>query len=222
MLNIGFKDQIVDIFEYVPNQAQIAIYSATMPPSILEITDKFMNNPVKILVKKDELTLEGIRQFYIRVDTEMDKFEVISDLYHTLTIAQSMIYCSTKRKVEWLTDRLEEHGFPISKIHGDMTQETRDGIMESFRNGKTRILITTDLLARGIDVQQVCLVINYDLPNNKANYIHRIGRTGRYGRKGVAINLVMTDQDMRKIKEIETYYQTSIEEMPNNIQNYIT
>ena len=132
-----------------------------------------------------------------------------------------MIYCSTKRKVEWLSGNLEEFNFPISKIHGDMTQETRDNIMSKFRNGETRILITTDLLARGIDVQHLCLVINYDLPNNKANYIHRIGRTGRYGRKGVAINLVLTNQDFKKIKEIQTYYHTSIEEMPSNIQNYI-
>ncbi len=221
MLNIGFQNQIVDIFEYIPLNSQIAIYSATMPPAILELTNKFMKDPVKILIQKDELTLDGISQFYISVDTEIDKYEVIKDLYHTLTIQQSMIYCSTKRKVEWLSSNLEEFNFPISKIHGDMTQETRDNIMSKFRNGETRILITTDLLARGIDVQHLCLVINYDLPNNKANYIHRIGRTGRYGRKGVAINLVLTNQDFKKIKELQTYYHTSIEEMPSNIQNYI-
>ena len=221
MLNIGFKEQILDIYEYTPKDSQIAVYSATMPPEILELSNKLMTDPVRILIKKDELTLEGIKQFYIDVESEFNKFEVMSELYHTLTIAQSMIYCSTKRKVEWLTEKLEEKGFPISKIHGDMTQETRDRIMGQFRNGKTRILITTDLLARGIDIQHVCLVINYDLPNNRANYIHRIGRTGRYGRKGVAINLVMTDQDSRKIKEIEKYYQTMIEEMPNDIQRWI-
>jgi superfamily II DNA/RNA helicase len=222
MLDIGFKDQILDIYEYTPKNSQIAIYSATMKPAILELSNKLMTNPVKLLIKKEEITLEGIRQFYIEVESELNKFEVMSELYHTLTIAQSMIYCSTKRKVEWLTEKLEESGFPISKIHGDMTQETRDKIMTQFREGKTRILITTDLLARGIDIEHVCLVINYDLPNNRENYIHRIGRTGRYGRKGVAINLVLTDQDTRKIKEIEKYYQTIIEEMPNNIQQYIT
>lgn len=222
MLDIGFKDQIMDIYEYTPKATQFAIYSATMKPDILKLSDKLMSNPVKLLIKNEELTLEGIRQFYIEVESEFNKFEVMSELYHTLTIAQSMIYCSTKRKVEWLTEKLEEKGFPISKIHGDMTQETRDKIMAQFREGKTRILITTDLLARGVDIEHVCLVINYDLPNNRENYIHRIGRTGRYGRKGVAINLVLTDQDVRKIKEIEKYYQTIIEEMPNNIQSYIT
>ena len=222
MLDIGFKDQIMDIYEYTPEKTQFAIYSATMKPDILKLSDKLMSNPVKLLIKNEELTLEGIKQFYIEVESEFNKFEVMSELYHTLTIAQSMIYCSTKRKVEWLTEKLEEKGFPISKIHGDMTQETRDKIMTQFREGKTRILITTDLLARGVDIEHVCLVINYDLPNNRENYIHRIGRTGRYGRKGVAINLVLTDQDVRKIREIEKYYQTIIEEMPNNIQSYIT
>ena len=190
MLDIGFKDQIMDIYEYTPEKTQFAIYSATMKPDILKLSDKLMSNPVKLLIKNEELTLEGIKQFYIEVESEFNKFEVMSELYHTLTIAQSMIYCSTKRKVEWLTEKLEEKGFPISKIHGDMTQETRDKIMTQFREGKTRILITTDLLARGVDIEHVCLVINYDLPNNRENYIHRIGRTGRYGRKGVAINSI--------------------------------
>ena len=222
MLNIGFKDQIIDILEYVPKESQIAIYSATMPNSILDITDKFMNNPTKILVQKNELTLDGIAQFYIACDTEKDKFDILCDLYHTLILSQSMVYCATKRKVEWLTQQLEESGFPISKIHSDMTQDTRDAIMTSFRKGQTRILITTDLLARGIDVQGVCLVINYDLPNNKQNYIHRIGRTGRHGRKGIAINFALTNQDYRKLNELEKFYGTEIVEMPENIQKYIS
>lgn len=221
MLSKGFKDQIIEIFKYVPNTAQVAIYSATMPPDILEITKKFMNNPIKILVTKDELTLEGIRQFYITLETEQDKYETLCDIYKTLTISQSIIYCSTKKKVEWLTEQLENNGYPVSKIHGDMIQTDRDNIMKSFRNGSTRVLITTDLLARGIDIQQVSLVINYDLPKEKEQYIHRIGRSGRYGRKGVAINFIMSQQDARALRDIENYYSTQIDEMPMDVSNFL-
>ena len=221
MLSKGFKDQIIEIFKYVPNTAQVAIYSATMPPDILDITKKFMNNPIKILVTKDELTLEGIKQFYITLETEQDKYETLCDIYKTLTISQSIIYCSTKKKVEWLAEQLENNGYPVSKIHGDMVQTDRDVIMKSFRNGSTRVLITTDLLARGIDIQQVSLVINYDLPKEKEQYIHRIGRSGRYGRKGVSINFVMSQQDARQLKDIENYYSTQIEEMPMDVSNFL-
>ena len=221
MLSKGFKDQIIEIFKYVPNTAQVAIYSATMPPDILDITKKFMNDPIKILVTKDELTLEGIKQFYITLETEQDKYETLCDIYKTLTISQSIIYCSTKKKVEWLAEQLENNGYPVSKIHGDMIQTDRDDIMKSFRNGSTRVLITTDLLARGIDVQQVSLVINYDLPKEKEQYIHRIGRSGRYGRKGVAINFIMSQQDVRQLKDIEGYYSTQIEEMPMDVSNFL-
>jgi len=221
MLSKGFKEQIIEIFKYVPKTAQVAIYSATMPVDILDMTKKFMNNPVRILVKKNELTLEGIKQFYIMTDTEQDKYETLCDIYEMLKISQSMIYCSTKKKVEWLSEQLEINGYPVSKIHGDMIQTDRDEIMKKFRNGSTRVLITTDLLARGIDVQQVSLVINYDLPKEKESYIHRIGRSGRYGRKGVAINFVMSQYDSRTLKDIEGFYSTQIEEMPMDVSSYL-
>ena len=220
ILNYGFNDQIIEIFQYVHEEAQIAIYSATMPNSILRISEQFMDNPIKILLKKDDLTLEGIKQFYIKLESETDKIEVIHDIYKSFNIEQSIVYCSTKKKVEWLSQKLAEVDFPTSKIHGDMEQKDRDSVMKSFRSGQTRILITTDLLARGIDVQHVCLVINYDLPFKKANYIHRIGRTGRYGRKGVAINFIVSNQDVKTIREIERYYHTEVEEMPMNIQKF--
>ena len=221
MLSRGFKEQIIEIFKFVPKTAQVAIYSATMPMDILDMTKNFMNDPIRILVKKDELTLEGIKQFFITLETEKDKYETLCDIYKTLTISQSMIYCSTKKKVEWLAEQLESNGFPVSKIHGDMIQTDRDEIMKKFRNGSTRVLITTDLLARGIDVQQVSLVINYDLPKEKESYIHRIGRSGRYGRKGVAINFIMSQYDIRAIKDIENFYCTQIEEMPMDVTQYI-
>lgn len=190
MLSRGFKDQIYDIFQHLASDIQVCLFSATMPADILEISEKFMREPVRILVKRDELTLEGIKQFYVAVEREDWKFDTLCDLYETLTITQAIIYCNTRRKVDWLTDKMGQRDFTVSSMHGDMTGQERELIMKQFRSGSSRVLITTDLLARGIDVQQVSLVINYDLPPNRENYIHRIGRSGRFGRKGVAINFV--------------------------------
>jgi hypothetical protein len=187
-----------------------------MPQDVLEVTTKFMRDPVRILVKKAELTLEGIKQFYIAVEKEDWKLDTLSDLYETVTITQAVIFCNTRRKVDWLTDKLTARDFTVSAMHGDMDQGQRDLIMKEFRSGSSRVLIATDLLARGIDVQQVSLVINYDLPANRENYIHRIGRGGRFGRKGVAINFVTAD-DVRMMREIEQFYSTQIEEMPMNV-----
>merc|ERR1712139_684603 len=178
------------------------------------------NDPKKILVKRDELTLEGIKQFYVAVEREEWKLDTLCDLYETLTITQAIIYCNTRRKVDWLREQMQERDFTVSCMHGDMDQRERDLIMREFRSGSSRVLITTDLLARGIDVQQVSLVINYNLPTNRENYIHRIGRSGRFGRKGVAINMV-TNNDVRAMKDIEKYYHTQIEEMPMNIADLI-
>ena len=216
MLSRGFTEQIYDIFQFLPQSTQVVLLSATMPQDVLEVTTKFMRDPVRILVKKDELTLEGIKQFYIAVEKEEWKLDTLSDLYETVTITQAVIFCNTRRKVDWLTDKLTARDFTVSAMHGDMDQAQRDVIMKEFRSGSSRVLIATDLLARGIDVQQVSLVINYDLPANRENYIHRIGRGGRFGRKGVAINFV-TGDDVRMMREIEQFYSTQIEEMPMNV-----
>jgi translation initiation factor 4A len=199
---------------------QVCLFSATLPEDILEISQRFMREPVRILVKKDELTLEGIKQFYIAVEREDWKLETLCDLYETLTITQAIIYCNTRRKVDWLTEKMSARDFTVSSMHGDMTGQERELIMKEFRSGSSRVLITTDLLARGIDVQQVSLVINYDMPTNRENYIHRIGRSGRFGRKGVAINFV-TQDDTRTMREIEAFYSTQIEEMPMNVADLI-
>ncbi|KAJ3415011.1 translation initiation factor eIF4A [Chytridiales sp. JEL 0842] len=220
MLSRGFKDQIYDIFQLLPPSTQVVLLSATMPTDVLEVTKKFMRDPVRILVKRDELTLEGIKQFYVAVEKEEWKLDTLCDLYETVTITQAVIFCNTRRKVEWLTEKMHGRDFTVSALHGDMTQQERDVIMKEFRTGSSRVLITTDLLARGIDVQQVSLVINYDLPSNKENYIHRIGRGGRFGRKGVAINFVTAD-DTRMLREIETFYNTQVDEMPMNIADLI-
>lgn len=220
MLNKGFKEQIYDVYRYLPPGTQVVLVSATLPHEILEMTKKFMTDPIRILVKRDELTLEGIKQFFVAVEKEEWKFDTLCDLYDTLTITQAVIFCNTKRKVEWLTEKMREANFTVSSMHGDMPQKERDTIMKEFRAGESRVLITTDVWARGIDVQQVSLVINYDLPNNRELYIHRIGRSGRYGRRGVAINFVKND-DIRILRDIEQYYSTQIDEMPMNINELI-
>jgi len=220
MLSRGFKDQIYDIFKFLPETVQVCLFSATMPLDVLEVTQRFMRDPVRILVKKDELTLEGIKQFYIAVEREEWKLDTLCDLYETLTITQAIIYCNTRRKVDWLQEHMQERDFTVSCMHGDMDQRERDIIMREFRSGSSRVLITTDLLARGIDVQQVSLVINFDLPTNRENYIHRIGRSGRFGRKGVAINF-LTEGDVRYLRDIEQFYQTEITEMPMNVADLI-
>lgn len=222
MLNRDFKDQIYQIFSSggMPQTMQVALFSATMPSEALELTGKFMQNPVSILIKKEALTLDGIKQFYIDVEREEHKLPTLTDLYQNLTITQAIIYVNTRRKVEWLKDQLTALDFVVSATHGDMEQKERETVMREFRSGSSRVLISTDLLARGIDVQQVSLVINYDLPTNRENYIHRIGRSGRFGRKGVAINLIAGD-DAALIQDIEQFYNTTIEQMPRSIDEFL-
>lgn len=140
----------------------------------------------------------------------------LCDLYDTLTITQAVIFCNTKEKVDWLSQKMKDANFTVSSMHGGMSQEDRSKVMGEFRSGTTRVLIATDLWGRGIDVQQVSLVICYDLCSNRELYIHRIGRSGRFGRKGVAINFVR-DEDMRLLRDIEQFYSTQIEEMPKNV-----
>jgi len=220
MLSQGFKEQIYDVYRYLPPQTQIVIVSATMTPDVLKMTKKFMTDPIRILVKRDELTLEGIKQFFVAVEKEEWKFDTLCDLYDTLTITQAVIFCNTRRKVDWLTEKMRGVNFTVAAMHGEMPQQERDEIMQTFRSGENRVLITTDVWARGIDVQQVSLVINYDLPNNRELYIHRIGRSGRYGRKGVAINFV-TNEDVRLLRDIEQFYSCQIDEMPMNVADLI-
>jgi superfamily II DNA/RNA helicase len=217
LLTDGFIDQLRSIINNVPESAQIALFSATYPSSIKEYTKKFMNEPKEIFIKKENLTLVGIKQYYIDVEREDYKFLTLCDLYQSLAISQAIIYVNSKNRIIQLHKQLNEQGFPVGMIHGSMKPNERMNIMKQFRNGDTRILLSTDLLARGIDVQQVSLVINYDLPKQKQNYIHRIGRSGRYGRKGVAINFV-SRQDVYNLHGLEKYYHTQIVELPANLE----
>ena len=220
MLARDFSEQISNIIRSVPKNAQIVLFSATMPDEMLDITRKFMNNPLKVLLKRDELTLDGIKQFYVSVGKDEHKFNLICSMFETISVTQCIIYCNRSNKVELLTNELTNNDFCVSCLYGGMEQDDRNKILDSFRSGTTRILITTDVLARGIDVQQVSLVINFDLPYEKETYIHRIGRSGRFGRKGVAINMI-TPHDHEQLKEIIEFYSTQIEEMPDNIAEII-
>jgi translation initiation factor 4A len=219
MLNRGFREQIQEIFRTLPGNVQVALFSATMPQNILQITKQFMRDPIRILVKQEELTLEGIRQYYVGIEKEEWKFETLMDLYENLDINQCIIYCNTKKKSEWISQQMKTKDWTVSCIHGEMEQSERTLVMKEFRSNSTRTLISTDLLARGIDVQQVNLVINFDLPKNHENYIHRIGRSGRFGRKGNAINFVLP-ADINFIKELEQHYETQIQEMPEDLGEF--
>ena len=215
MLSKGFLPTIKEIISLIPNTAKILLFSATMPKDIVEMTTKFMKDPAKILVKNEELTLEGIKQYYVFLKKE-DKLDVLFQIYRGIEIAQAIIYCNTKKVVDYVSEELKKKGHMISSIHGDMKQFERDSVMRDFRSGVTRVLVTTDLLARGIDVYQVSLVINYEMPKEKETYIHRIGRSGRFGRKGNAINFV-TPPEKDQLEEIQKYYNTSIEQLPSDL-----
>ena len=183
MLEDLFADQIKAILNSkFPPTTSLALFSATMPQNVLEIAENYLNQPVRILLPQDEVTLEGIKQYYVLLDREDWKLPVLLDLYQQITVNQALIYVNKRQKAEWLAKQLSSHGFTLEYIHGEMDVAERKKRMEDFRSGQTRVLISTDLLARGIDVQQVSLVINYDLPTNRENYIHRIGRGGRFGR----------------------------------------
>lgn len=217
MLENKFREQVMCILELgFPKETQVALFSATMPPEVIEVANKLLQNPVRILVPPEEVTLDGIKQYSVPLQKDEWKFDALCDIYSQLNINQAIIYCNKRQRVEWLADKMLSQQFPVSYIHGEMEVGERKRRMAEFRSGSCRVLISTDLLARGIDVQQVSLVINFELPSQKENYIHRIGRSGRFGRKGVAINLLGPDE-MAAMKEIESHYVTKIEDLPEDL-----
>lgn len=213
MLSVGFRDQIYNIFQHLDKNVQVALFSATLPNHIFQITNKFMRNPVKICVKSENLTLEGIKQYYVALHDDTDKIMTLKDLYKHITVAQCIIYANSVPRVTRLYEFMKEDGFPVGCIHGKMDKSEREKVFKDFKCGGLRVLISSDVTSRGIDIQQVSIVINFDLPSNIENYLHRIGRSGRWGRKGTSINFI-TRQDVSKMREIEAYYGTQIEELP--------
>ena len=215
MLSSGFKDQIYNIFQFMPPSIQVALFSATLPPELHLITQKFMRSPVEILVKAEQLTLEGIKQYYVALENDDQKYDTLKDIYGSLAISQSIIYCNSNKRVNDLFQAMQVDNFPACQIHSNMDKAERNQSYEDFKSGKTRVLISSNVTARGIDIQQVSTVINFDVPNCLHTYLHRIGRSGRWGRKGVGINFV-TPRDMRSLKEIEQHYGTKISELSEN------
>jgi translation initiation factor 4A len=217
MLEDRFREQLQCILQLgFPSTTRCALFSATMSPEVVEFAERILSDPVRILIPPEEVNLKGIAQYYVTLDREDWKFEVLLDLYKNLNIVQALIYCNKRQKAEWLAEKMSAAGFPITCIHGEMEVKDRMDKMTSFRKGDTRVLISTDLLARGIDVQQVSLVINYELPSQIENYIHRIGRSGRYGRKGTAINLLYGD-DVRLMSDIESQYKIEVKLLPEDL-----
>jgi len=218
MLSMGFRDAIYDVLERLPRAVRLCLFSATLPPETLALAEEWMPEATKVIVKKEELTLEGIKSYFVYCGgDEHTKLPTLLDLYSQLSITAAVIFVNNRRKVDWLTEQLHAHDFTCSAIHSDLNQEERDIVMGQFKSGKARVLIATDVLARGIDVQQVNMVINFDLPRSQENYIHRVGRSGRFGRKGSAINLLGGENDVRTLREIEQHYATHVDELPRDL-----
>ena len=212
LLSVGFKEQVYNIFQHMPQNVQVGLFSATLPYEVHSLTDKFMRNPVKVLVKAEQLTLEGISQFYVALEDDGQKYDCLKDIFASFSMSQCIIYCNSVKRVQDLHDAMIEDNYPVAQIHSGMDKDDRTRAYKEFRSGTTRVLISSNVTARGIDVQQVSTVINFDLPKCVHTYLHRIGRSGRWGRKGVGINFI-TRRDTRKLKEIESHYSTQIEEM---------
>jgi len=215
MLSKGFLENMKDVISFIPAECRILLFSATMPKEIVAVTNNFMSAPAKILVKNEELTLKGIKQYYVTLKKEW-KMETLMNLYKGLDIAQAIIYCNNKKTVDLISEEMKKKNHMVGCIHGEMNMEDRSKVMKEFRAGTTRVLISTDLTARGIDVYQVSVVINYDLPIQKEIYIHRIGRSGRFGKKGNAINFLLPEEK-DQLDAIMKYYDTSCEALPEDL-----
>ena len=217
MLEARFREQIHCILSLGwPQTCQVALLSATMIPELVIVAKQLLRNPVEILLPPDNVTLEGIKQFCVEVPREDQKLDTLCDIYDHLSIQQAAIFVNTRAKAEWLATKMKGRGFDLNYIHSEMDVEERKARMNDFRRGLCRVIISTDLLARGIDVQQVSLVINYELPVQRENYIHRIGRSGRFGRKGASINLI-TEREKRAQDDIEGFYKTKVLELPMDL-----
>jgi len=221
MLRDRFADQISAICNLgLPKTCGVSLFSATMPPEVRELATTILKDPVKITLKESDVKLDGIKQFYVEVDNDGQKMDVFSDLFETIDIKSSIIFCNTKERAERLYQQLTERGFPVSVIYGDpMTQADRKRRMDDFRAGTTRVLIATNLLARGIDVQQINMVFNFDIPpfDDKEQFIHRIGRCGRFGRKGTAISLLTTaEKDV--MDQIAHHYAFETRALPEDLK----
>ena len=223
MLGNDFGENVKDIIIKLKNLKQICFLSATFDEEIIKFSNSIMKTPQTLLLDVCDVPVATIKQFYINVEVENYKFDVLLDLFGVLQTNQTIIFCNKIITISWLSEKLIENDFCITSIHGEMTHEERNKVVDDFRNGKTKILLTTDLLARGIDIPDVNTVINYDLPNKMETYIHRIGRCGRFNKKGISINLVKMNDQSNKIlfSKIKTYYGIEIDEMPEDFEKFL-
>jgi translation initiation factor 4A len=219
MLSGGFLENIYQIFTTFSHDLQVAIFSATLPPEIIELTNKFMKNPVKIIMEAEKLNLEGIQQHYIALDSDQQKYDTLKDLFGFLDINQTIVYVNSVTRVVDLYNAMIKDGNSVCCIHSSMKSCERHQALSDFKKGTYRILISSNVTARGIDVQQVSIVINFDLPRCVHNYLHRIGRSGRWGRKGMAINFI-TKEDVGTMKRIEEHYKSTITELPSDFDTH--
>lgn len=224
LLKNDFQDQIKNIIMLLHKEKkspiQICLFSATYSDDIRKVISCFIDKPIEILIKKENLSLVAISQFKIDPIAENEKFETLLDIYQLLNIGKSIIYVNKKITASLLKEKLKQYNFSAEMMYSDMTSVERNKVLSDFRKNIYRVLISTDLLSRGIDIQSLSVVINYDFPQDYDSYLHRVGRSGRFGKKGVAINFV-TKYDHEKLANIETYYKISINDLPENISAYI-
>ena len=226
LLSCGFKEQMQEVFRCLPSACQVALFSATFGEETLALSEEFLREPVRILIEPEELSMTGIHHYFLEVpssgsgsgssSSSARKLDAVCDLYEALTITQAVIFVNHRRDVEWLAEAMREREFPVSALHGELEPSERNYIMQEFRSGMSRVLIATDAIARGIDVQQVSLVINFELPRQHELYIHRVGRSGRYGRSGVAINLLAA-REFGSMEFISRHYGVEVLELPGDV-----
>jgi translation initiation factor 4A len=215
MLSNGFLEYMKEIITYIHSDCRVNLFSATMPNEIVTLTNNIMTNPAKIIVKNEQLTLEGVKQYYLILKKDW-KLETLLDIYKSINFASAIIFCNSKTNVEYIAEEMKKRGHMISCIHADLPMMERDRVMKEFRTGATRVMITTDLLGRCVELYSVSIVINYDFPKRKETYIHRIGRSGKFSKKGNVINFV-TSNDMVEFEALQKYYNTTIEPLPSDL-----
>ena len=211
MLDMGFIDDINYILSRVPKDKQLSLFSATIDQSVMNVCHRYMRNPEKILVSKDEIALTQLNQYYMVVNSR-NKLEHLLLVLKNNNIGKAIIFCNTRRGTNWLAHKLNTHGYNAEPLHGGFTQAQRDHVSNSFRNGKLKLLVATDVAARGLDIQGITHIINYDVPLDALVYFHRIGRTARMGNDGTAITLVGYGE-IAELSKIKTLTKTNIEEL---------
>jgi translation initiation factor 4A len=221
MLSQGFGEKIKEMFTfYFTNQIQVVLFSATIPSEMLFITDKFMRTPIKLLMNKEDLSLKCITQYFVALQNDKMKYDTLKDLFSRISVSKCIIYCNSVLRVQELYNSMAQEGYSVCCIHSNMEKSERHAVFQQFSLGDTRVLISSDVTARGIDIQQVSTVINFDIPRSVHTYLHRIGRGGRWGRKGFAINFI-TRMDLGDMKKIEAHYGIHIDELPSSFSGQI-